>query len=381
MEKLRDDLFDLIGHRSPKSVSLYLSCSDATDNPEAFAKHWKNAIRAVKDLLGVRSNGYGRGELPELSPELNALARRCKSMAAFFSPDREPSFYALPFETEERVTVSFRFYLKPILAALSWPKSCFLLALSQHSVRLLAVDESGHRELSLDPEMPRSIEDVKQTLAEPHLDLHTARQGQAVYHGQDHDERRHDEDLRRFLQAVAEAVQIAIEKEPSLRPSKRAAPLLLAGVHEMTAAFRKHSGQWILDDELPGNPERESTHKLAEAACHYAVATSQKEANETLKRVRDLRHTPQVQSEVMDIVRSASDGRVDALLLQEGKTLWGVFDPQRREAILREEPDGVCEDLLDRAALDTFRQGGSVLFMAESPNGRLNSPALALLRY
>ncbi len=381
MEEIRNDLVDLIGHRSPKSVSIYLPCTDATNNPEAFVKHWKNAMRAVKDQWGVHSNGDGQGELPELSPELNALARRCKSMAVFFSPDREPSFYALPFETEERVTVSFRFYLKPVLAALSWPKSCFVLALSQHSVRLLAVDESGHRELSLDPEMPRSVEDVKQTLAEPHLDLHTARQGQGVYHGQDQGERRHDEDLGRFLHAVAEAVEAAIEKEPSLRPSKRAAPLLLAGVHEMTTAFRKHSRLWILDDELPGNPEREPAHKLAEAACQHAVATSQREADKTVGGVRDLNHTPQVQSNIMDIVRAASDGQVETLLIQEGKTLWGVFDPQRREAMLRDEPDGVCEDLLDRAALDTFRQGGSVLLLAESPSGRLNSPALALLRY
>ena len=381
MENLRNDLVDLIGHRSPKSVSLYLSCSDATENPDAFVKHWKNAMREVKSQLGLRSNGSGRDELPELSPDLRALARRCKTMAGFFSEERTASFYALPFETDERVTVSCRFHLKPILAALSWPKTCYVLALSQHSVRLLAVSESEHRELDLDPEMPRSIEDVKQTLAQPYLDLHTARQGQGVYHGQDHDERRHEEDLKRFMHAVAQAVEDAIEREPSRRPSKREAPLLLAGVHEMTAAFRKHCRLWILDEELAGNPEHESAHELAEAASDHAQAVSQKEAEETLARVRDLGHTPLVQSGLIDIVRAANDGRVEALLLEEGKTLWGTFDPERREAHVQDEPDGVCEDLLDRAALDTFRQGGSVQFINESPNGRLNSPAVALLRY
>lgn len=379
MEGLQNDLLGLMSHRAPQSVSLYLSCSDATHTPDAFVKHWKNAMKTAREQLG---NGYARGNangLPVLTPEVRAMARKNKGLAVFFSKKRDPFLYPLSFEVADQVAVSQRFHLKPILAALSWPQSCFVLCLSQHSVRLLSVDDHGHQDVPLDPTMPHSLEAVRHTLNEPHLDLHTARQGEAVFHGQDRDARRREEDLRRFLSAVAQAVKEAIVAQSGRASHKQGAPLILAGVHEITTAFRKQSDLWILDEEIHASAGHESTFELAQAAAQHAKAASEKAAKEVRDRIDELGHTSRIKTGVMDIVRASNDGRVEALVLQDGASVWGTFDPEQRSAQLRDEPDGTCEDLLDRAAVDTFRQGGSVQIVSELPAS--DEPAVALLRY
>lgn len=380
MEEIQQDLLGLMSHRARHSVSIYVPCADAHSHPDVFVARWKNATRVARERLAT-NGGTHHTTIPPLTPELRSLARKCKALAVFFSDHRDAVFYPLSFETEQLVAVSNRFHLKPVLAAVSHPQACFVLALSRHSVRLAMVDEAGTHELELDPAMPRSLESVTRTLMAPHLDLHTVRDGQGVFHGQDQEERRRDADLKRFLHAVAKAVETAVDMELSRRGGKQTFPVVLAGVHELTASFRNHTGMWILDGEITGNPDHQPLLRLAEEAVDHAHAASLREAKELEERVRALSHTPQVKFGVIDILRAAHDGRVEALLLQDDATVWGSFDPERREAQLNDEPDGFNEDLLDRAAVDTYRQGGTVQFVDERTMREINGPAVALLRY
>ena len=61
-----------------------------------------------------------------------------------------------------------------------------------------------------------------------------------------------------------------------------------------------------------------------------------------------------------DIIRGAHDGRVDTRLLPEGASAWGRFDSLSGQVTLCDETDARAEDLMDRAAAWTLRQGGAV---------------------
>ncbi len=380
MEEIQQDLLGLMSHRARHSVSIYVPCADAHSHPDVFVARWKNVTRIARDQLAT-NGGTHDTTIPPLTPELRSLARKCKALAVFFSDHRDAVFYPLNFETEQLVAVSSRFHLKPVLAAASQSRACFVLSLSRHSVRLAVVDDAGAHELELDPDMPRTLESVTKTLMAPHLDVHTARDGQGVFHGQDPEERRRDADLKRFLRAVAEAVESTIKAESSRRGAKRAFPLVLSGVHELTAAFRNHTTMWILDGEISGNPEHASLSRLGDEAVEHARAASLSEAKQLEEKVRQLSDTPRVKFGIVDILRAAHDGRVEALLLKDDVNVWGLFDSEQREAELSEEPDGSNEDLLDRAAVDTFRQGGTVQFVDAQTMQEINGPAVALLRY
>jgi len=56
----------------------------------------------------------------------------------------------------------------------------------------------------------------------------------------------------------------------------------------------------------------------------------------------------------------AHDGRVETLFMPEGASAWGRFDPGSGQITLCDETDAMADDLIDRAAARTLRQGGAV---------------------
>ena len=79
-------------------------------------------------------------------------------------------------------------------------------------------------------------------------------------------------------------------------------------------------------------------------------------------------------------VEGARYGRVDRLLLSDGRPLWGHFAERQDRLVAHGEPAAGDDDLLDYAALMTLRQGGGVTLVDRAqlpPDG----PAAAILRY
>jgi hypothetical protein len=80
------------------------------------------------------------------------------------------------------------------------------------------------------------------------------------------------------------------------------------------------------------------------------------------------------------IIPAAYDGRVDALLLASGQRQWGSFDPVSGELALHEDAGPRDSDLLDLAAIQAIRHGGTVYTIAQQHMPDL-APLAAILRY
>jgi hypothetical protein len=80
-----------------------------------------------------------------------------------------------------------------------------------------------------------------------------------------------------------------------------------------------------------------------------------------------------------EILTAAEAGRVDALLVAEGKTLWGSFT-QGNGVRAHGRPSPGDEDLLNLAAVATLRNGGRVFALPGAAMPR-EAPAAAALRY
>jgi hypothetical protein len=64
-------------------------------------------------------------------------------------------------------------------------------------------------------------------------------------------------------------------------------------------------------------------------------------------------------------VLAAVDGRVETLFVALETHRWGRLDPIAREIAIDPELDDENEDLLDRAAVETFLHGGTVYAVDE----------------
>lgn len=197
-----------------------------------------------------------------LSASLPGLAYLARSTAGLcvFCNERERRVYALPFRVSEKLVGGERYHLAPLVASLRRPHRFYILALSQNRARLVLVDDEVEREVVFDPETPCSLSEATPTVVEKQLQFHSGgsrSSGEApAYHGQRPGERRKEEDLKRYLSRVAEDVGRI------MAPAD--APLVLAGVPELTAKFASWSRSRIAKSKITGNPDALSVIALAE---------------------------------------------------------------------------------------------------------------------
>jgi hypothetical protein len=370
MNQLREQLEALVQHRTSPSISIYMPMELAGPAVEQNPIRFKNLIKKASELLGAENQAM-IAPLEELLTKESFWEERAPGLAVFHS--REGTrVLRLPTQIEPLAVVEDRFHLKPVLALLAEPGRFHVLALSQHATRLLEVTRGEVREL---PGLPGSIHaTLPAESTRRQLQYHTGGGDAPIYHGQGVRERREDEDLRRFLRAVSDAVDEAI--------ADKTAPLVLAGVEEITSAFRELSAHPnIVAESIEGNVETLSNHELEKRAQAVAKRKLEESYREAHQRVVEHGHTDRVISSIADIVRAASDGRIDTLFVPKDERRWGTFDAATREVSLDDEQTEANVDLLDLAAVRTFDQGGSVFVVDRSKMPQQDESAVAMLRY
>jgi hypothetical protein len=223
--------------------------------------------------------------------------------------------YRLPEPVTEQIVVGQRFHLPPLLLFLADDGEYFLLAFSQQRVRLFRGSHYSITELALPEGVPASLaealryDDPERQRQYYTMDMPAAKgRRAAVFYTQGigSDERR--DELLRYCQRIDRGLQ------PLLRGER--APLVLAGVDDLTAQYRQASDYpLVLNDAIGGNPD-----ELAPAALHaraWAITEPyfQSDQQVALARYRDEAGTGLTSDNLAEIVAAAGQGRVAVLLL------------------------------------------------------------------
>jgi hypothetical protein len=142
-----DELEWLIDARDPLSVSIYLPTSTITQEAQAARIELKNlASEATRQLEEAGADRRGtadvRESLDELVDDDDFWAVQARSLAVFAAPGHV-TVYRLPNELTSAVEVGDRFYVKPLLRAITFPQAAFILALAAGSVRLVEITRDG----------------------------------------------------------------------------------------------------------------------------------------------------------------------------------------------------------------------------------------------
>jgi hypothetical protein len=359
------DLAHLLDHTAPVCASIYLPTRPDTPDGEAERIGWKNLT--TEALRQMEAGGAGTATLDafaELFAGVDADERfwryQARTLAVFTDGTRLRAFH-LPNRLAEHVEVADRYHAKPLLRAVSFPAACFVLGLSQGSVRVLEVGaDYGPFDVAVEG-MPADASAFLRPADGPQrspVRRHTGAEGQKVR-------------LEQFARAVDGALREALRGHDL--------PVVLAAAEPLAGIFRSVATVAPLVEEgVPGNPDRTPTAELAEAArpvldrWHAARLAA---LHERFEREAGRGRTA---TDLADLARAATHGAVEVLLADVDRTVTGTVDTDGR---IEPGPAGPgTYDIVDEIARRTLATGGRVLAVraGDVPGG---GPTAAILRW
>src|SRR3984893_10984531 len=137
------DLKSLAAHRDDICVSIYLPTTPVSQEAVGDRIELKNlAKEALRQLEKANAD---QGRVAALTEHLDDLVDddefwrfQAHSLAVLATPDNVRTF-RVPNALAKIVEVSDRFHLKPLLRAIAFPNTCYVLALAEGAVRVIQV--------------------------------------------------------------------------------------------------------------------------------------------------------------------------------------------------------------------------------------------------
>ena len=374
MDLLRpDDLHDLLRSDGGLRVSLSMPTHRAGAETRQDPIRLKNLLKEAAERLtaaGLRDSDIADILKPAqvLVDDAAFWQHQGNGLALFMAPSEFRSF-RLPQDLPELVVVNRRFHVKPLIPLLAADGRFYVLAVSQNETRLLVGSRQSVRVLQLDS-IPRSIADaLKFEQPEKQLQWHSGtpspgrgvgaragaqrfRRRAAVFHGHGGLEDETKDRVLRYFRQIDAGLHDVLRDEH--------APLVLAAVDHYLPIYREaNTYPHLLDEVITGNPERlrpEALHDLAWSLLEPRFTNEQRRAAERCEQAiaKGLGTT-----DLVEVVRAAMQGRVDTLFLVQERARWGRID-DAGAVVTTLEPGATDEDLFDRAASDTLRNGGCV---------------------
>jgi hypothetical protein len=390
-----DELRALLEDDSSVAVSVYLPTNRAAVEPGQNSLHLKNLVSDAREILEqeVRRPEACRliAPLDDLLGDNEFWLHQLEGLALFRTMKRFAR-YRLPYVVPERVVVGPACFVKPLFPALFPNEHFFVLALSQHAVRLLHCTRHGCEGIDLTPlGIPLSLEEALRydDLQKPELQHHPTTGpgrvpvGQAAgdgrggrqhgFHGHGESGEGVKTQIRRYLQAVDAGLAKLL--------GAQSAPLIVAGVDYMRSIYRDVSHyRTILDQGIDGSPDRLSDASLHARALPIIEEHGRRGIERALESYETRRARGLASDELATVLEAAHAGRVDTLFARNDIEVWGSFDVASQSVHVHERAARGDVDLVDLAARQTFLASGTV-YVRDASDMAGGVPVAASFRY
>ena len=379
----RDELLRLTAHRGGPHVSIFLPTERAGPRTR------ENPIRLKNLLTTAEASLIAGGMRPTEARDLLADARALEDDYDFWQKQSDglclhiapglSTQHRLPLPFPELAVVSDRFHVRPLLELFTDDASFFLLAISMGDIRFYRCSRYGEHEVSV-AGMPRNLaaalwpDDI-----EKQAQFRSMRSGQsgeeAIFHSSEDAQQQTKEQLGRYFRQV----------DAALRPvlARGSAPMILASVDYLQPIYAEaNTYRNLVSPGISGNPEPELVPpaELRAQAWQLVEPLIESARADAVGRVQALLGTGRASSQIDEIVREASRGRVDTLLVAREGVVWARVSDDGETIALHETPEPGDEDLIDRAVVQTFTQGGR-LYVLNRDAMPTSDPAAAIYRY
>jgi hypothetical protein len=367
----REQLKALVEGANGLCASIFMSTTETQQNPIRF----DNLLRKAEENLiakGMRSPEARKMLDPARKLLLDDFfSYRGEGVAVFLSL-KTFHHYHLPFEPEELLVVSDRFYVKPLLRLGAHDERFYILALSQNHVRLFQGNRQSTREVELEGVPKNLAEALQYDDFGKELQFHSGASGGAsIFYSSDSFDAK--DNILRYFRQINKGLHELVRDQK--------APLLLAGVEYLFPIYKEaNSYPYLMEEGIEGNPDRMSAEELHRQGWAILKPYFSRAQQDAVSRYQQFAGTGLTSNDVKETAQAAYHGRTDLLFVATELQQWGSFDPETDEVYLHPTAEPGDIDLLDFAAVHTILNGGTVYSVAaeQMPD---NTPLATIFRY
>jgi len=375
------DVKRLLEEESDVCVSIYMptvkSGPEIQQNPIKFKNALRKAEKALQERVDHKRVKRMLAPAEKLLEETRFWNQQSLGLAVHLS-DGFFHTYRLAIPVQDLITIGKRFHLKPMLALLDMRARFYVLVLSQNLIQLLDCTPYSVSPMEV-PSMPHDIADALREESEKQLQFHTgtgsAKGGRAAaFHGQGAGKDARKDKLLRYFRTV-NSLLVEVLKNQDV-------PLVLACVDYLFPIYQEaNTYARLYSEALTGNFEEERSENVKDQAWELVKPHFQKYQEEALREFRELAHTERTSEDLRKILPASFEGRVQALFVNVGEYMWGRYDPVENQVVLHESKESGDEDLMNLAATETLRKGGSVHVVTRDEISVSGKLVFAVFRY
>jgi hypothetical protein len=377
----RDELVELAGW---PAISIHLPVHPYGPDAAQDTIRFKNQLRAATEALAERMRAPQAESL--LKPAYDLLDdpsfwREGFAGLAVFVSQAGWRIVRTPNAITESVSVSDRFSLRPLIAALGEDRPFYVLALTRKNSRLMKANREGLTEIDLG-DTPVSVAD---TLAYDDIErgatfqyrtptgAGNSRSGAVpAYHGHGAASKDKLANVTRFINQIEQGVSQHLIGDSM--------PLVLAGTESMVALYRQENTYpHLVDESIPGSADELSLTELHAAAIRIMQPVFAWDSTRDLERLQESGPADAATYNVQEIAAAAREGRVEVLFMTPDADSWGAWDAESARLEPHDSRLPGDWDLADFSAIETLLHGGAVRTV-ETLNGARDGVA-AILRY
>jgi Bacterial archaeo-eukaryotic release factor family 11 len=303
-----------------------------------------------------------RESLDDLVEDDDFWAEQSHSLAVFGSPAGLQTF-RLPNRLTREMDVADRFYVKPLLRAVTFPQAAFVLALAAGSVRLVEITRDVPAFIVKVPDLPADAASAagKASLS----DRAPVRRIQ----GSEGQKLR----LRQYARKVDEALRAIL--------AGLELPLILAAADPLDSIYRtRNSYPHLVERRIPGHPEGLRDEELAVAAWNVLDGVHADELAAIRDRFTFFASRDRASSDVATVAHAATRGAVRTLLVDIDQKVRGRIDEATGTVTFSGDDDTASYGVVDEIARRVLLSGGDVLAVRGEDLG-VDGALAAILRY
>ena len=343
----RDDVDALAAVREHPCVSIYLSTTPLPKDADMARVELKNQLsEAVQQLRAAGTDRHLIEQqeeiLVDLIEDVDFWRLLSYSLAIFATPTSVRTF-RLPNRLSTALEVSDRFYLKPLLRAVTFPQAAFVLALAQNSVRLLEISAESPVYAVPVPGLPSDVADA---VGLPSINGRT--QDSHIMGGRIQGGEGQKVRMRQYARAIDRALRPVL--------SGLDLPLILAAAEPLAGIYRSvNSYPNLTDAIIGGNPEETPDEDLGRAARGILDELYATELDQLVDRMARRAAHGRAVTDLSDVARAATYGAVETLFVDIDRSVPGLVDEETGVVTLSDTEDavsyGVVDEILRRALL------------------------------
>jgi hypothetical protein len=379
----REQFNELANYKGEHCISIYLPTHRAgvEVNEKQDALVFKNALQKVNmDLQNKNLDPATINRILKPGFELhnNPLFwnNQLDGLAVFMA-DGYFKTIQLPFKVKEEQFLNHTFFLTPLIPAITSDEEFYVLVLSKHDAQFFEGNAFGMQRIMVEG-LPNGMDDVVHF--EEKDDLRLFRQGgkggtgSASFHGHGEGQLDDKANIGLYFQEVDRTLFSEVLHDKNK-------PLLLAGVEYLIPIYKGISRyNFIVDDCICGNQEHENINSLYAKAREKLVPYFQQRTNKALENYYNQIATSLTSSIPEDVIPASFYAQISDLFICRDEHIWGRFNEQDNKLeIHRGQQDG-DDDLIDRAAIKTYLNGGGV-YVLEKEKMPKEAVIAAFMRY